>query len=404
MFVFSYIAKHICRSYIKCLSVACICMSFVILLCGLRNLIRRQEAELDKIYRTMPIHVEVSDIKGKRDNLFIRDYYIDFFASEKYELAAYLKDICLKRTLIITEFEDNKQLTENEGLDFYLAGITNIKAEEILLAEYDEGIGSEEEFTSEVLLKTSDYCIINETLLQQLGKKPGDTITLTVRSLQNEFNRVDIKDVKTKLIIAGVMEGGDFNKIYCSWNKASLLGSESDQTGTWYTESMSATIRDNKLLNEFKEKAKKYFEYVDITATKAKYALTIYDSIFTKTVFQIQRNIQFLKAIFPVFLFISFGIGLLTSFMITRNRKQELAIMRSMGIGKLKLMALVIIEHCIICLLGIICGSLAVYFMLKSTLKIADIMLFFTSLAIGSVLFAYRIASSIVVKILRVRE
>ncbi|HHV60757.1 MAG TPA: hypothetical protein GXX49_10815 [Clostridiaceae bacterium] len=78
-------------------------MSFVILLCGLRNLIRRQEAELDKIYRTMPIHVEVSDIKGKRDNLFIRDYYIDFFASEKYELAAYLKDICLKRTLIITE-------------------------------------------------------------------------------------------------------------------------------------------------------------------------------------------------------------------------------------------------------------------------------------------------------------
>ena len=96
-----------------------------------------------------------------------------------------------------------------------------------------------------------------------------------------------------------------------------------------------AAIRDNHLLNEFKEKAKTYFSHVDITAPKAMhlYALTVYDSIFTKTVFQIQRNIQFLKAILNDTVDI-FWIKFLTS-LLTRSRKQNYHY-ESLGISKSK--------------------------------------------------------------------
>jgi hypothetical protein len=406
LFLLSYAIKHIYRRYIKCLTAACICMSFVILLCGLGSSIRKQEAELDAIYNTMPIYVELSDIKGNRNNLCIYGAHIDIFTSEEYELSVYLKDICFKRTLKIQEFEDNKQLARNEELEFYLIGITNVESMENLWTEQGENIKLQDGFSYNMFLETSDYCLVNERLLQLLGKELGDSILLTVKSLQNDFSREEPKEVKAELLISGVVKSRDFNTIYCSWNKASLLGAESDYSGIWYTESMRAAIRDNHLLNEFKEKAKTYFSHVDITAPKAMhlYALTVYDSIFTKTVFQIQRNIQFLKAILPMILLISFGLSFLTSFLLTRSRKQELAIMRSLGISKSKVMAIVLIENCTIGIMGILFGGLTVRFLLKFNVYIADIILFFICFTAGTVLFAFNVAAWNTLRILRIRE
>ncbi|MDD4493389.1 MAG: hypothetical protein PHV32_03430 [Eubacteriales bacterium] len=386
---------------------ACIIVSFVLLLCGLENSIRKQEIELDIVYSTMPIHIEVSDIKGtNRNNLFLCGTEIDVFTSEVYDLSIYIKDICFKRTLAIQEFEDNKQITGNNGIKFYLIGITRVEAEEGLEQKRGVSIELQEGFTDNMLLETSNYCLANERLLQLLGKEPGDSILLTVKSPVNYFSREEPKEVKTELIIAGVIKGGDFNTMYCSWNKASLLGSESDYSNIWYTERIRATLRDNHRLSEFKQKAKRYYTSVDITAAKTeyRYALTVYDSIFMKTVFQIQKNIQFLKIILPIILLFSLGIGLLTSYLFTRNRQQELAVMRSLGTSKMKIMAIVLVEQSAISIVGILLGLLISRFLLKFNVLIINMLLFFISYIVGVVLFGYKITSGNVMKILRVKE
>lgn len=421
MFSLSYAIKHIYRSCVKCISMISIVLIYVLLFCGFSNSIIEQEIKLDLLYKTMPIYVEVSDVNGDEIyNLAITEgYYINTFVSEKYGLSNYIKDLTLRRVLDVYMI-NGRDLPETDKL-INLIGITNVKEENNLNDENDvvieflEGCGYDI-FTKlhidDSSNKSDDNCLVGEEFLMEYNMKVGDTILLTVRSgpsvyaKKSEYGTPILNDVKTKLTIVGVIKGKGINDIYCSWDKAADLGGQSDESGVKFSNIMRATIVDNYKIKSFKEKAKEYYTPVNASsnADSRGYSLTVYDDIFMKSVLQIQRNLQFLKAIYPLILSFSFAIGYLLSYLFTRNRRREVAVMRSLGISRNKTFITIILELSIINIIGILFSTTTCKYLLKANVSINAIMLFFLFNTLGATLSTLKISSGSVMAIMKDKE
>ncbi len=412
MFSLSYALKHIYRSFMKCFSMMCIILAFILLFCYFSNSIKEQETKLDLLYKDIPIYVEVSDYKGNnRTNLALPDgFYVETFISEKEELSKYLKDVCLRRELSILDIRDSDLKIES----FKLIGVTNIKYEEDLRKinipnleiEFQEG------FDYDIFKDTSNLCLVSEELLNRTGKKIGDMISLdlvteiSTHTGENEEGYPVVEPVNSKFSIAGVIKGGKINEIFCSWDKAAELGAKSNLNSTKYTDILRATINDNYKLNEFKEKAMTYYVSAGsrLFVGTMLYALTVYDDAFINSVLQIRRNIQFLKAIYPLVIVFSFVIGYLVSYLFTRNRKKEVAVMRSLGISRVKIFITIMLELSTINIVGSLIGMIACNYLLKINVSINEIILFFIFNTLGAALSTIRISSGSVMAIMKDKE
>lgn len=412
MFSILYSLKHIFRSFMKCLSMMCIVLAFILLFCYFSNSIKVQENKLDLLYKDMPVYVEVSDYKGNnRTKLALPDgFYVESFTLDKYGLSKYLKDVCLRRELNVVGFIGNELGVEQ----LKLVGVTNIKYEEDLKRE--KGLNFEIEFQDgfnyDIFKERSNLCLVSEELLAKMDKKVGDLISLKATSEITVFTLKDgegiplIKPVDVKLSIAGVIKGGNINEIFCSWRYAAELGAISNQSSTMYTDILRATISDNYKLNEFVEKAETFYIPAGsrIFLGTNIYALTIYDDSFVNSVLQIRRNIQFLKSVYPVVMIFSFVIGYLVSFLFTRNRKKEVAVMRSLGASRFRVFITIMMELFTINIVGTLISLLACYYILKINVTIFEIALFFVFNIFGAALSTIRISSGSVMAIMKDKE
>ena len=412
MFSISYALKHIYRSFMKCFSMMCVILAFIMLFCYFSNSIKEQETKLDLIYKDVPIYVEVSDYKGNnRTKLALPDgFYVETFVSKKEELSKYLKDVCLRRELSILDFSGSDLKIES----FKLIGVTNMRYEEDLRKANAPNfeIEFQESFDYDIFKNTSDLCLVSEELLNKTGKKIGDMIYInlvtepSIHTGKNEEGFPMVYPVKSKFSIAGVIKGGKINEIFCSWNKAAELGAQSNSNSTKYTDILRATLNDNYKLNEFKEKAMEYYVSAGsrlFTGTMV-YALTVYDDTFINTVLQIRRNIKFLKAVYPLVVVFSFVIGYLISYLFTRNRKKEVAVMRSLGISKFKVFITIMAELFAINIIGTLLGVVICKYLLKINVTINEITLFLIASTLGAALSTIRISSGSVMAIMKDKE
>ncbi len=413
MYSLIYATKHIYRSFIKCFSMMCIILAFILLFCNFSNSIRVQEEKLDITYKSIPIQVEVSDYRGNnRDNLALPEGYLEYFTKDAYGLSKYLKDVSLRRYLNILGIKGVEKLESRDP--FILIGVTNFESVEKQYTDY--GFDFEAVFNEGIdrsmFLESTDTCLVNEELLTNIGKKPGDIITFilktkeTIHSARDQYGNLMIQPVEAKFVIAGIIKGGKINEVYCSWDKAAELGRKSDNSGTKYSDILRATVIDNYKLNEFKANAKKYYVSAgskNFSGTSY-YALTTYDDIFIKAVSQIQKNIQFLKAVYPVIILFSFVIGYLVSFLFTRNRKKEVAVMRSLGASRFRVFITIMLELFTINVVGTLIGVLVCYYIININVTINEILLFFVSNIIGAALSTVRISSGSVMAIMKDKE
>jgi hypothetical protein len=389
-------------------------LAFVLLFCNFSNSIKAQEEKLDIVYNNIPIYVEVSDYRGNnRERLALSDgFYVETFTEKAYGLSNYLKDVSLKRELSILNISG---IEINEFRDpFKMIGVTNLQYVENSYTErgYDYEVKFREGLDYSVFTEASEYCLVNEELLAKMGKQLGDIISFTlitevsVHSFKDDLGNVNIDPINAEFEIAGIIRGGKINEIYCSWDKAAEIGMYSDNCSTKYTDILRATISNNYKLNEFKDKAEKYYVAVGaklLTGTNF-YGLTIYDDTFTKTVTLIQKNIQFLKAVYPVVILFAFMIGYLLGFLFTRNRKKEVAVMRSLGVNKFRVFITIMMELFTINIVGTLIGVLVCNYILKIKVTVNEIALFFAFNIFGAALSTIRISSGSVMAIMKDKE
>lgn len=123
--------------------------------------------------------------------------------------------------------------------------------------------------------------------------------------------------------------------------------------------SLSFELKNKKNLSELKA----YLEEKGYSSRgrwgNIRKCIAIDDNALILAVSGLNKNVGYMEALYPVIFTLVVAIGFVVSYLLTKSRRAELAVMRSMGAGKLKTFFILFIEQLILCIFGAIIGILA---------------------------------------------
>ena len=82
------------------------------------------------------------------------------------------------------------------------------------------------------------------------------------------------------------------------------------------------------------------------------YGLIVNDESYLATLDEINSNISMLRILLPVLMILVGCIGFFASYMTTRSRRKEFAVMRCLGMNQRKIFSIVFFEQAVLALLG----------------------------------------------------
>jgi len=402
-FVLAYFSKLLPREGFKSLTIPALAFVLVFLINLMGGIKAWLIAEYDGMMDDYKITAEVSDLTGVIvDELVVTPNYLALFTDPAvmFSLQEFVDGLYLKRTLIVETLEGvgSKSLC--------LIGISAIGADETLDPESGVVITFFEGYDAGIFETNKSVCVVSSDIYEKIGTMAS----LSVRSqfeaaevlIKAEVFEVFIETVETELSVVGTIEGVGSGLIYAPFQTVSALGSASDGQPE-YSERLSVTLLDNRRLSEFKQEAWHSFSRVSPVFSNLPFAMTIYDSVFYDTVESLQRNIILVNTATPVIQFIAISIGFIASFLLTRRRKPEFALMQSVGIHKLSVFLGALLEQTALCTIGTLLGCLLALLAWQHV-SVMQSVIFLGFYILGALFFATKAAGTDVLKILQDKE
>lgn len=426
MMAIRYAFNHIRRSVARCLAIALVSLAFVVMIVSMQMVIDQQKAQLDAVMDEYPVLAVASDVYGaKTDDLGIHQAYVDLLYIENSVISQYIRDPVLKRGISCKLAKEDAQLIET-SLNPNLIGVTNLLADPLLREENGVYVHYREGYDDSVLLGDEKVCLVNASLLKELGESARYVyldFTEPIQARQREIVDLMARGGATppggeeiglqKYEIIGTIEGGNPNSIYCPWNV--IYDVCNRVQGIVKADSMAFYVRDNRKLSELKDILWGYFIEVHPGYSVAPIAgspisigdvaLTIKDGELIRVASPLERSISFLQAILPALLALSVGIGFLASYLFMRGRKAEFALMRSLGTKRGSVFASAFVEQLTLCLAGTLV-AMAAMFLLGGLTRQALIFvgIFLLCFLAGSAVSVGRIVSVNVMSAMKAKE
>ena len=120
-----------------------------------------------------------------------------------------------------------------------------------------------------------------------------------------------------------------------------------------HIESCSFNIRDNARLDEIKTALYEVFMEPKLSNDlSVGYGLIVNDESYLATLDEINSNISMLRILLPVLMVLVGCIGFFASYMTTRSRQKEFAVMRCLGMNQRKIFSIVFFEQTVLAMLG----------------------------------------------------
>jgi hypothetical protein len=437
-FLLGHFFRRLPREGIKSLSVPLIAFVLVVLINLLGGVKAWLESEYEDTLDNYPIVVELSDLTGERtDGLHIEERYISLFTDPNAPLSLYnhTRDIILKRGLEINI----------PGHTAILTGITSIAADDAL----DDALGAAVTFYGgydESVFNTKDtVCLISENLLP-LVKNGVFGFTVTTKMPDETFwekcpvyladllENPDILEVNgryylqvdyglqthhlievfpvwneivvegesiitaVELTVAGTVSGVGDRMVYAPFWTASRI----DELPT-YSERLSIILADNRALSGFKQEATLNFPRVRPIFDSRPFAMTVYDSLFYETLEPLRQNIILIDVATPFIYVLSVCVGFIASILLTRRRRPEFAVMRSVGVHKRDIFLGILTEQILLSAAGAALGC-ALIAAAWGYISFTRPAVFLGCYILGAVFSAIKSAGTNVLKILQERE
>lgn len=348
MFILTYALNRFKRSIMGSIAITLVSFSFILFFCFLNLSIIQKELQLNEVYDNLEVECVVSNLRGTQtDNLHIKDYIVSLLLSkdstylgkkDEIPFSSYVKNLKLKLTLKYELLTDKYEVFIPDMHNaFNLIGLNQVSIDSTFRPENNVNITYYGDNSDAIFLDDKPVCIVSAEIFKTLTKDEDGKSYVNIAVGDPAYNNQ--KYVKQQLQVVGFYNG-EGKSIYCPWEIIKNISIK--LTGMISADSLSFTIKDNRLIDSFKELLKRYFANVDntggltdYTVTKIlsnyEYSITIYDNSLNKTVSKIKDNINILKIVRPIIYIFNFGIGLIVSIVIIRNRKNEFAIMRSLG-------------------------------------------------------------------------
>ena len=276
-----------------------------------------------------------------------------------------------------------------------LVGITAVEAFGATSTDGDAEVCFFDGYDESVLQSNAYVCLVSEDILESVHE---GTLDVFVRSKENAI----ANPVEVGMEVVGTVSGAGERLVFAPFWTVSELGVESDGLPP-HTELVRATISDNSMLSAFKQTAYRTFKEVGVFFNPKVFSMTVFDYEFYNKTETIMQTIFFINIVSPVIYVLTSGLGFIASSVTTRRRKDEFAIMRSIGVGRGGIFLGAVLEQAVLCSVGVIIGT-AVFSLTWDYVFIERSLIFFGCYMFGTVFSAARAAGTDVLRLLREKE
>lgn len=274
----------------------------------------------------------------------------------------------IKNSRYISDYKENVELiaqspklqTTNEIEQIQVKGINSLRAaNEIQKPEVIWQEGMDEK----LFLGEDSGCIISEEFMKKNGLKIGDQLELYISSYHlasPDDRNLSLKELtKAQVTIVGSAKL-EINSLLVSLETAKKWFEESGEV--YQASHVAFVVSEPMELNALKRELEKAGFLNVISKANTNYkgeALVIDDILFIQSAENLRKSIRFLSSFYPFIFGLIFLVGYMVSYLLLQNRRIELAIMRTLGAEKGKIIVQIFCEHFLMAVAGSICGCLA---------------------------------------------
>lgn len=394
------IYRHMIRSYGKSLLMLVITGVFITTFGWLYWTIQKNLTEADRLYSSVVIDGEIYTYTSSNyGGGIIKPLYVEAVMN-----SGLVKESYLEATALADSIADSLQ-GEKSGTKIEATEDANDTEVAILaVTDWNQficGTGNEltldflQDYNGESLIQDEGkepVVIISKMKMMELGKKPGDFIYLTIKD----------KCIGCRIIgsyLGSLSKGYMKNPVIMSEYQMSQL------TDQYYY--MTARFTFDPLKNrELLQRGLELEKMVNSKNTERLYKLTIWDEQLHRIIEPMERNLSFLKIIYPVAVAVFSLIGLALNFLILILRAKEAAIMRVLGCTKNKVRIIFTTEHLLLCIMGTISG-LIITASLHGGVSIStliNILIYLVSCIAGTISASYSVTNKVPLELLQVKE
>ena len=335
--ILSYSIKHLRRHVREGMLSVALVLVIVVLLLGLLHFLDGQEAQLARVYDTFEIECVLSNATGTQTKeLSIGANIADMFL-EGGTLTPYVKHVCIEtrqRAILWSEGVNTRDPLPETVVELHATNDpTEVEALQGCRIEYFEGCSAEDFGGAEAV------CLVSPAMGEAL--EAGKLLLCT-----NSMTAIPFR-------VAGVLYGAEDGVICASFTGYRRLMQSHSQNPPAQASSLRFLIRDNRALNEAKAAFGNYFVQPDKTVVGSEgVGLMIYDSAFIDAVSVLERSVTLFRVILVLLYVLSVAICFFGAYLTVRSRRQEFAIMCSMGAYSASAYVSALLEHSIFFLIG----------------------------------------------------
>lgn len=354
--MWNYISRRFLRAPMLPLAVMLTTAVFAVILCGMERASQKEMLAQAEIYRNTPVSLTVTNLTGTdASNLKAPRWVLDVFDNAyttRGNLTKLVKDLQIKITC------NNVRQMMIGGIPVYgeLVGINVLNADMAFSPESGNAVDWLDGYSESCLSENENICIVPKSMMTE-----GATELTLTASFQPNMNKPANVHTRT-LKIVGTHSG---EGIYCPAKVMKNIYSAIDKTLEIY--SIRAIVADNFQLEEVRLRAGNWFAQPNIRGEKTPwdyswysyypYALKIDDSQL-RSAQAAMENSKLINDICSVLIMLlSLAAGFLMGFLVVRNRKKEIALMRTMGTPNRSIYFGFVLEQMLCVVLGIVLGG-----------------------------------------------
>ena len=281
-------------------------------------------------------------------------------------LTEYAKDVhvCLYRGISTINGVEGRRFTNPN-----LSGISSLSCDKLLLPEYGCEIKWYEGYDESIFDGEEPVCIIPYNKIDNYDNGEEEVVLEFTSKVVNTMGVIEDITYQCKLKIVGFYTAGDEKSIYCPVPIIEQVFSnlyEFPGIG-----SFSFILADNSRLDEFRDKMSFCFvETSDITENIPwryqvntwsneflPYALDINDEVISDLSYILENSIKFNQTITIFIAILSSVAGFLVGFLMIRNRKRDIILMRTVGNSNFGVYLRFVLEQMICIIIGVAIGG-----------------------------------------------
>ncbi len=324
--------------------------------------IANNEKQLAMLPEAIPVNAYVTTADGSRQTgIFIRDKLVQGLLDSAY-VDKLQMDVRLKAGV------DRVIPGQWHTLNLYLEGVNCVEALGCI-KESDVVWNTGED--ASFLQGTEAKCIVSKKLFDRRGWKLGDKVALCEWYYYRE-------DESSPELFANPLqtvecEIAGYVDMTGKWDERFVVPpdvivpfhavrkSYAEEEIPFFASSASFVLSDALCMNAFKQEMKELgFRSVSPTVPDNSLngvALNVNDAAFIRTAEHLRQVIDTVRAFFPFLLLLIVGVGYLVTLLLLQSRKNEMALLRSIGLNRRKCFRVFFVDQLTLVITGVVAGS-----------------------------------------------